>query len=112
MSVVVESVAKKDGKSPDVKVSTYTKTLSSPRPSELSGGGSQKTQSREVYLEERARHLEMPTAEEAELTPKYLYDDPVFIMHMCTSCRSINRTLPAVPVDEEYQKIGGFCQIL
>ncbi|CAL2048073.1 unnamed protein product [Caenorhabditis brenneri] len=62
---------------------------------------------KQSFLEERAKHLQMPTAEEAELVPKYLFDDPVFIIHMCSSCRNMSRNLPAFNLDSEYQKIFG-----
>ncbi|CAL2042001.1 unnamed protein product [Caenorhabditis brenneri] len=47
----------------------------------------------------------MPTAEEAELEPKYLFEDPVFILHMCNSCRANSRNLPTQMMDSEHQKI-------
>ncbi|EGT39958.1 hypothetical protein CAEBREN_00833 [Caenorhabditis brenneri] len=56
-------------------------------------------------MEEKARHQEYPTREEADLIPKYLFDDPIFIIHMCHVCRALSRTLPAFHLDDEFQKI-------
>ena len=58
------------------------------------------------FLVDKAKNQKMPTADDAELTAKYLYDDPIFIVHMCHYCRVLNRTIPTSNVDDEHQKIG------
>ncbi|EFP00421.1 hypothetical protein GCK72_011941 [Caenorhabditis remanei] len=60
----------------------------------------------ENYLEEKAKTIHLPTAEESKLTPRFLFDDSVLIVHMCHPCRAVNRALPAIQVDGEYQEMA------
>ncbi|EGT43115.1 hypothetical protein CAEBREN_26211 [Caenorhabditis brenneri] len=60
---------------------------------------------RKQYLTEKAKDVEFPTASEAKLEPKFMYDNETFVIHICFKCRQANRKMEAVDIDEEHQKL-------
>ncbi|KAF1764623.1 hypothetical protein GCK72_004572 [Caenorhabditis remanei] len=78
--------------------------MSKNRPFQIESSG-YTSKKHQIYLEEKSKNLQIPTAKECELTPKYMFEEAVFILHMCYNCRVLNRTQPAPHIDEDYQKI-------
>ncbi|EGT38420.1 hypothetical protein CAEBREN_09825 [Caenorhabditis brenneri] len=60
---------------------------------------------RKQYLTEKSKDVNFPTASEAKLEPKFMYDSETFIIHLCLNCRQANRKLEAVDIDDDHQKI-------
>ncbi|EFP00859.1 hypothetical protein CRE_08602 [Caenorhabditis remanei] len=49
-------------------------------------------ENRNKYLAEKAKTVRMPTDESTKLNPVFMFDDPVFMVHMCAECRKLNRS--------------------
>ena len=58
------------------------------------------------YLGEKAATVDFPTNEQAEICPKYLFEEPALIIHMCLDCRIASRQLEMTIVDKENQQLG------
>ena len=58
------------------------------------------------YLGEKAATVDFPTSEQAEICPKYLFEEPALIIHMCLDCRIASRQLEMTIVDKENQQLG------
>ncbi|CAL2041778.1 unnamed protein product [Caenorhabditis brenneri] len=60
---------------------------------------------RKQYLTEKSKDVKFPTASEAKLEPKFMYDSETFVIHLCFNCRQANRKLEAVDIDDDHQKL-------
>lgn len=58
------------------------------------------------YLGEKAATVDFPSKEQAEICPKYLFEEPALIIHMCLDCRIASRQLEMNIVDKENQQLG------
>ena len=58
------------------------------------------------YLGEKAATVDFPTNDQAEICPKYLFEEPALIIHMCLDCRIASRQLEMTIVDKENQQLG------
>ncbi|PIC30708.1 hypothetical protein B9Z55_021859 [Caenorhabditis nigoni] len=70
------------------------------------------SESRKRYLGEKAATIEMPTAEMAQLVPRFLFDDATLIINMCLPCRIASRKHEMQDVDGDNQNlVVNLCKI-
>ncbi|EGT31508.1 hypothetical protein CAEBREN_03789 [Caenorhabditis brenneri] len=62
-------------------------------------------ENRKRYLGEKAATVDFPSKEQAEICPKYLFEEPALIIHMCLDCRIASRQLEMNIVDKENQQL-------
>ncbi|EGT41148.1 hypothetical protein CAEBREN_15603 [Caenorhabditis brenneri] len=63
-------------------------------------------ENRKRYLGEKAATVYFPTKEQVEICPKYLFEEPALIIHMCLDCRIASRQLEMTVVDKDNQQLG------
>ncbi|CAO4377647.1 unnamed protein product [Caenorhabditis nigoni] len=49
-------------------------------------------ENRKKYLSEKAKNVKWPVTDAIKLKPVFLFDEPVFSIHMCADCRKENRS--------------------
>ncbi|EGT52021.1 hypothetical protein CAEBREN_00719 [Caenorhabditis brenneri] len=60
---------------------------------------------RQKYLSDKSKDLVLPTAAEANLEPRFIFDSDTFVIHLCFECRQNSRKLEAIDIDDEHQKL-------
>ncbi|KAF1758781.1 hypothetical protein GCK72_002925 [Caenorhabditis remanei] len=69
---------------------------------------------RKDYLREKAKTVSLPTADDAALEPKYMFNEQMFIAYMCYDCCRQSRNEKTIPVegdDEREKLVLNLCRI-